>query len=664
MTLRRRPYRLFLGFLAMLLCAVCASPAGAAASSFIVRNVRVFDGEKIIPANSVVVVDGKIAQVGTKLKAPPGAEVIDGTGDTLLPGLIDSHVHLWTRDVLRLGLAMGATTQLDMYMRWNEAQLWKEQESKGAVDISDFRTAGTCFAVARGHGTESTMPPIVPISIPGQAQAFVNERIQHGSDYIKVMYDNGPRFAAMSKDILDAIVKAAHQRGKIVVVHAFSPQAILDVINSGADGLAHVPIVKLPEPQFTDALKSHHIFAITTLSITDLWFGTRRLPTTLPQDPFLAPYIDPFLRSSLEQPAFTSPEHIDYRDNQADLRILRDAGVPLLAGTDASNTEPAGALLHTELQLMVEAGLTPSQALTDATSVPAGIFGLTDRGRIVPGLRADLLLVRGNPTSDIRKTREIVAIWKQGVRVNRDTLRDEVAKEDTAWRFGAGWLPLAADNAKVRISNAGGGTNHAPRSLIINGAVENAHPPAEAGVVYLPSLAYPGATMDVSGVRQLSFRARGDGKTYTITVSSYDDAPIAKNFVAAKDWTLITFPFSDFDSSGKEVHSVRIASTTPGPFNLELADPQIGAHRWLGIEFTDDPSAAKISVVDPNSPGQRAGFKPGDTITRFNDGVVFGSDDLSILLDNTHVGDRVPVEIERGGDTKKLVIEVGQHASD
>jgi hypothetical protein len=91
------------------------------------------------------------------------------------------------------------------------------------------------------------------------------------------MYDNGPRFAAMPKDVMEAIVTAAHKRGKMVIVHVFSPQGTLDVINAGVDGLAHVPIVKSSESEFAQALRSHHIFAITTLGFTDFFFGSGRL---------------------------------------------------------------------------------------------------------------------------------------------------------------------------------------------------------------------------------------------------------------------------------------------------------------------------------------------------------------------------------------------------
>jgi len=102
------------------------------------------------------------------------------------------------------------------------------------------------------------------------------------------------------------------------------------------------------------------------------------------------------------------------------VNALHAAGVPILAGTDA----PApgswnGASLHGELELLVRAGLAPAEALAAATSVPARIFHLEDRGRVAAGYRADLVLVRGDPTLDVTATRDIVAVWKAGVALRR-----------------------------------------------------------------------------------------------------------------------------------------------------------------------------------------------------------------------------------------------------
>ena len=107
----------------------------------------------------------------------------------------------------------------------------------------------------------------------------------------------------------------------------------------------------------------------------------------------------------------------------ATVRALRDAGVDILAGCDVSEPLPIlgglahGASLHRELQLLVDAGLTPTEALRAATGTPARRFGLDDRGRIAPGARADLLLVKGDPTTDITDTLSVQAVWRRGARL-------------------------------------------------------------------------------------------------------------------------------------------------------------------------------------------------------------------------------------------------------
>jgi imidazolonepropionase-like amidohydrolase len=117
------------------------------------------------------------------------------------------------------------------------------------------------------------------------------------------------------------------------------------------------------------------------------------------------------------------------------VRALHRAGIAVLAGTDANYSDPDGEgnailtayaghgiALHHELELLVRAGLTPAAALAAATSVPARLFGLADRGHVAPGLRADLLLVDGDPATDITATRNIAAIWRNGVRLDREPL--------------------------------------------------------------------------------------------------------------------------------------------------------------------------------------------------------------------------------------------------
>ncbi|MGO9604745.1 MAG: amidohydrolase family protein [Candidatus Binataceae bacterium] len=641
------------------------------ANAFVVRNVRVFDGEKVIPKTDVAVAAGKIVAVGPNVAAPRGAQIIDGAGDTLLPGLIDSHVHIWTPDVLTSALAFGVTTELDMFMRWRDAQFWKQEEAKGAYNIADFRTAGTCSTVPGGHGTE-TDGPIPTIIRPEEAQAFVDARIAEGSDYIKIMYENGPRWAAMSKDTMAAIVKAAHQRGKLVVVHGSGKWR--DIVAAGADGLAHVPISEPPTKELGELMKAHHMFAITTMSYTDFVFGPARLTTKLAADPLVAPYLDPLMLDSVDRPPFHSPEHLSYAYNEASLRVLHDAGVPLLAGTDASSNTPIGALLHTELELMVRAGLTPSETLADATSVPARIFSLTDRGRIAVGKRADLLLVRGDPTVDIRATRDIVAIWKQGVKFDRDAYRNAMAQRNEAWRFGSGWWPFTDGGyhgtSTVHVNVVDGGPEHARTTMILAGEVQPGISLPFAGAMHYPAR-WGFSPIDYSGVKDLTFWSRGDSRKYWVSIFAESHGnglvPAPVGFVANRDWEKHTIPLSAFGTDGHDIGSVFVGSAAPGKFELQLSGFRFGTGAWTGMTVffrQPSPAGAKlplspeavINQIVPGSPADIAEIQVNDVVKTFHGEPIKKPYQLRNLALQISPGSTVPIEIVRDGKEQTLQV--------
>lgn len=118
---------------------------------------------------------------------------------------------------------------------------------------------------------------------------------------------------------------------------------------------------------------------------------------------------------------FVRRTHFEYACGAT--KALHQAGVPLLAGTDSPGPGTGyGLSMHVELQLLTECGFTPGEALGAATAVPAREFGLLDRGRIQTGRRADLLLIEGDPSKDIRATRNIVGVWVAGRRIDRDAV--------------------------------------------------------------------------------------------------------------------------------------------------------------------------------------------------------------------------------------------------
>ena len=384
-----------------------------AATAF--HDVAVFDGHQMLPPTTVLVEGDHIVRIGPG-PDPAGATVVDGRGKTLLPGLIDAHAHPFFA-ALKDALLFGVTTELDMLGMPESAAAAKKRASP---DEADIRSAGYAVTAPGGHGTEYGLPAPT-LKSAKEAQAFVDARIAEGSDFIKIIYDDGKsygiHFNTISKDMLRAAVAAAHKRGKLAVVHIATLAAARDAIDAGADALVHLFIDRSPDAEFGAFAARHHVFIVPTLSVLASACGTNG--AALLEDHHLMPYIASWQRENLHK---KFPKEPPARcDAPAEtIKQLRAAGVPLLAGTDAPNPGTAhGVSLHGELERLVAAGLTPAEALAGATSLPAARFHLDDRGLIAPGKRADLLLVEGDPTRDITATRAIVGIWKAGVRLNR-----------------------------------------------------------------------------------------------------------------------------------------------------------------------------------------------------------------------------------------------------
>jgi imidazolonepropionase-like amidohydrolase len=417
-------------FLVLSLASVFAqSPAPA--SKQLIRDVRVFDGKKVLDHRSVLIEGGKISRIYGKPVQLTQAEVIDGSGKTLLPGLIDAHVHM-TDQVeagARQALVLGVTTQLDMFSAGDRLKRVKEVETADRTDLADIRTAGVGATVPGGHPTQMGGPPFPTLGPADDVQTFVDARIAEGSDYLKIMHDDGSTWPwkhvpinMMSNSTMRALIEAAHKRGKIAVVHVLSEQQARDAIAAGADGLAHLFIGDTVSPEFARFAAAHHVFIIPTLTTLYLDCGKSQGPTIL-HDPKLGPYIDSAWRGGMEMPKQdASANHLCKGTDEA-LRELVKEGVPILTGTDSPAPGATyGASVHGEMELLVADGMTPVQALAAATSVPAEKFGLRDRGQIREGMRADLVLVDGDPTKNILETRNIVAVWKRGVAVKRVAL--------------------------------------------------------------------------------------------------------------------------------------------------------------------------------------------------------------------------------------------------
>ncbi|MGH3213062.1 MAG: amidohydrolase family protein [Trebonia sp.] len=343
-------------------------------------NVRVFDGQRLGEPATVVIDGDRIGDDQT------GARTWDGGGGVLLPGLIDCHIHLTDDATLAVLARHGVTTGLDM-------GTWPPElvaSLRGRPGVTDVRSSGTgathpdsAHAKRMGHAQGL-------VADPGEAKAYVSQRVAEGVDYIKIIVDP-PGF---DEPTVRALVEAAHAHGLRTIAHAAARDAVLLAQAAGVDVLTHAPIDRELEESAIDRTRASGQFVVPTLTMMEAI--AERLGG-------IAPVSYDVARSTVGQ--------------------WYQAGVTILAGTDANQapsapaSPPYGTSLHHELGLLVDAGLSTVDAVRSATVLAAQYFGLADRGVIAPGKRADLVLIEGDPLTDISAVSKVAAVWCAGLPV-------------------------------------------------------------------------------------------------------------------------------------------------------------------------------------------------------------------------------------------------------
>jgi imidazolonepropionase-like amidohydrolase len=563
-----------------------AQESPVAKGDLVIRNVRLFDGERIVPSADVVVKDGSIVAAGAGATAPGDAEIVDGRGKTLLPGLIDSHVHVWTADNLKQSLVFGVTAVVDMFMNTEAMKAIKAEQSSARPPLQAYLVSpGILCTVPGGHGTQFgfAIPTITPET---DLKAFVDARIAEGADFIKIIQDDfsayGMKRATLTNAQVAGLVRAAHRRGKIAVIHAATLQNCEDSLNSGVDGLAHLYFENKSDPDFGALAARRKAFVIPTLSVIRALNGLGCAPGLI-DDPDLKPFLKPEDVAGFKSRSSVTTAPGSYEAAESALRQLRAAGVPLLAGTDTPNPGTAfGAAMHGELELLVAAGLTPIEALRAATSAPADRFKLARRGRIRPGAAADLLLVDGDPTASIKATRKIAAVWKDGRRVDRDSYRKAVKEAlrsalnvpvpeyGTSGRvadfedgkisaaFGSGWMistdAFAGGKSTAAMEWSAGGAEGSRGALKISGEIKNGAAITWAGAAFSPGASVM-APANLGAKKSVVFWAKGTPRRCAVELFSRGRGfqPALKVFSVGSEWREYTVTFEELGLDGGDV---------------------------------------------------------------------------------------------------------------
>ena len=424
-------------------------------------DVRLFTGGRVIVGDGRVIDDAaflvrgdRIMRVGNagEVPAPPGARVVDLTGRTVMPALVNTHAHLgWERysswgsenftrenlvDHLHRHAYYGVGTIISTGSDLEEIAL----EVRQAQRVGEV--AGARYLVSPGVGIPGGGPNprftndpgwwgLHGVSSPAEAREVVRAEAARGIRILKIWVDarderRGAR-VKLHPDIYAAILDEAQVQDIRVIAHATTLEDHKRLVAAGARRFIHMPYDVPVDDEYLELAAARNVFIVPTIGMV-----TRREPYRRPvyEDPFFQEQVSEAVVAMLREAAAddTGGDRSRTTADEARSRLIRDNFLRLrdhvILGTDAGAVgDFFGYADHLELELFVRLGMTPAEAIVAATTRAARAFGLTDTGSIEAGRRADFVVLDANPLDDILNTREIVAVYLRGVQVDRAALR-------------------------------------------------------------------------------------------------------------------------------------------------------------------------------------------------------------------------------------------------
>ncbi len=412
----------------------------------VLKNFTLIDGTGHAPmAHAAMILEnGRIAWVGpeAKLMPPPSASVTDLQGKYIMPGIIDLHVHLGAtiglnqnekfftpenvEKDLKTYASYGVTTVLSMGTDKDSIFKIRDEQRAGRPTETRIYTAGQGFVFKGGYGgLEGVNHGVATVA---EVEPAVAAQAAKHVDFIKLWMDDhlGTK-KKMPYDIAQAIIESAHRHHLRVIAHIFYLQDAKQLVDYGVDGLAHSVRDKPIDAAFIADMKQHGTWQeAATLSREASMFVYGQTPP-FANDPFFTRSVSPDVDAQFRDPAYqqkmrSDPDFSMYpgflRTAEHNLKALADAGVPYGFGTDSGPPGRfPGYFAHWEMELMVQAGLSPMQVITAATGSAARFLHADDLGTLEKGKWGDLVVLDKDPLNDIKNTRTITAVYIAGKRV-------------------------------------------------------------------------------------------------------------------------------------------------------------------------------------------------------------------------------------------------------
>lgn len=418
----------------------------------VIKNVTLIDGSGGPPLfNATVVVIGeRIALIGEggTLQISPGARMVDGTGKTLIPGIINLHGHVgltkglaqaqrfYTRDNvidnLRTYAMYGVTTTTSMGTDLDLVVGVRDQIDQGKLTgLARVITALQGFTTPDGYPTQ--VPGVKglanEVSTANQARSHVDRMAESGAQLVKMWVDSHHgNFVKLKSTLYEAIIDQAHQRGLLAAAHLYELSDAKQLADAGLDLIVHSVRDAEIDRDLIRRLLAKGITYAPTLTREQSTYVYADSPAWV-DDPFFSSGIDTSviqgLRTTMRENQSKDPEQEINRENfrmaMRNLKKLSDAGVRIGFGTDTGPPARfAGYFEHWEAELMVEAGLTPMQVIVAfSKNSSEGLRIDRDYGTLAEGKVADMILLNSNPLGNIRNLRDIHTVYVGGQAVTR-----------------------------------------------------------------------------------------------------------------------------------------------------------------------------------------------------------------------------------------------------
>ena len=391
------------------------------------KHVLTGDGKTHLMDGAVVVnAEGVIQDVGLKAEMTakyPSEEVKDYGDVTLLPGLCDMHVHFgyyysqpdqgafddfmiayYAQEQAKLALSLGITTVRDLSSPHNLCKPLQLAGEKGWVKVPRIIHSDAGMCMTGGHGYDDG---IEQVDGEWEIRKEIRKQLRDGADCVKILTSGRVSFPEFTQEELNAAVDESHRVGVKCAVHAGLQPALQMAIDAGFDTIEHGTFLTYEQVQQMAA--NGQAWVPTMTAYTVLYeFCKEKLEAGYNKS-------DRIAAKAMKDMAFFEPAYNAYKDN---FKKFYDTGVTVCTGSDMVLYDAPPLPINREMELMVEYGITPIQAIETATSNPAKVLGLADTiGQLKAGLLADMIVVKGNVAEDITAVNDLVDVYMSGEKV-------------------------------------------------------------------------------------------------------------------------------------------------------------------------------------------------------------------------------------------------------